>query len=92
MKTSLDGAGRILLPHLVQTQLGVKPGDELALEEVNGQWLLKPVTSSADLHESDLNWEELDYRSVPPSPSGRVTIQIEQRGKLIPMAHDLGDA
>lgn len=89
--TSLDEAGRILLPQLVQSQLGVKPGDELALQEVNGQWFLKPATNVADLHDDDLNWEELDYGPIPPSPFGQVTVRVEQRGKLMPMAHDLDD-
>ena len=34
MTTSLDEAGRIVLPPLVLSQLGVKPGDELALQEI----------------------------------------------------------
>lgn len=83
-------AGRILLPQLVQSQLGVKPGDELTLQEVNGQWLLKPAATAAHLHDDDLDWEELDYGPIAPSPSRQVTVRIEQRGKLMPMAHDLG--
>jgi bifunctional DNA-binding transcriptional regulator/antitoxin component of YhaV-PrlF toxin-antitoxin module len=90
MTTSIDEAGRILLPQHVQSQLGVKPGDKLALQEVNGQWFLKPVTTAADCHD-DLNWEELDYGPIPTRPSGQVTLRIEQRGKLMPMAHDLDD-
>jgi bifunctional DNA-binding transcriptional regulator/antitoxin component of YhaV-PrlF toxin-antitoxin module len=46
MKTLLDDAGRIQLPDFVQAQLGVKPGDELALEEENGRWLIKLVGTS----------------------------------------------
>lgn len=45
MKTLLDEAGRIQLPDLVQTQLGVKPGDELAWEEENGRWFLGPASA-----------------------------------------------
>ena len=91
MKTSIDEAGRILLPQLVQSQLGVKPGDDVALQEVNGQWFLKPITAAAGIHEDDLNWEEPDYDSIPPRPSGQVTVRIERRGKLMPMAHGLSD-
>ena len=89
--TSLDEAGRILLPQLVRSQLGVEPGDELALQEVNGQWFLKPATTTADLHDDDLNWQELDYGSISPNPSTQVMVRSEQRGKLTPMAHDLDD-
>lgn len=91
MKTSIDEAGRILLPPLVQLQLGVKPGDDLTLQEVDGQWFLKPITAAAHPHDDDLNWEELEYHPIAPRPSGQVTVRIEQRGKLMPMAHDLDD-
>ena len=47
MKTSLDDAGRIELPDFVQEQLGVKPGDELALEEEDGKWLITPPISTS---------------------------------------------
>lgn len=90
MKTSIDEAGRILLPQLVQSHLGVKPGDELALQEVNGQWFLKPIIAAADV-DDDLNWEELDYEPISPRPSGQVMVRIERRGKLMPMAHNLDD-
>lgn len=116
MKTLLDEAGRIQLPVDVQTQLGVKPGDELALEEENGRWLIKPVGLSAtgprqslssqgvsdaaqlpaqsppaDSADDDLNWEELDYHSVPLNRSRQVAVRIEHRGRLQPMAHDLDE-
>lgn len=91
MTTSLDEFGRILLPQGVRSQLGIKPGDKLALEEVNGEWLLRPVTDVAGIRDHDLNWEELDYDPVPLDPSARVTVQIEQRGKLTPMAYILDE-
>lgn len=91
MMTSLDESGRILLPQLVQSQMGIKPGDNLALQKVNGEWLLKPVAIAANFHDDDLNWEELDYGPIPLDSSGRVTVRIEQRGKLTPMAHNLDE-
>ena len=96
MKTRLDDAGRIHLPVSVQTQLGVKPGDELTLEEENGKWLIKPVELSTDgpplgNPDDDLNWEDLDYKSVPLKRSRDVAVRIERRGKLQPMAHNLDE-
>ncbi|MDZ7615860.1 MAG: AbrB/MazE/SpoVT family DNA-binding domain-containing protein [Patescibacteria group bacterium] len=91
MKTSLDDFGRILLPQVVQMQLGVKPGDELALQEDRGQWFLQPIMSAAEIHDNDLSWEELDYSSVPRRAAGRLTARVEQRGKLMPMAYELDD-
>lgn len=49
MKTTLDHAGRIELPHAVQTQLGVKAGDELLLENHAGHWVLRAARDQAGL-------------------------------------------
>ncbi len=43
MTATIDPQGRIRLDPEVQRQLGVKPGDELAMENRNGQWVLSPV-------------------------------------------------
>lgn len=91
MTTPIDEAGRIALPQLVQSQLGVKPGDKLALRQLNGQWFLNRLTTVTDSHDDDLGWEELNYASIRPNPSGQVTARIERRGKLKPMAYDLDD-
>lgn len=90
MKTLLDEAGRMQLPVAVQTQLGVKPGGELTLEQENGNWLIKAVGlpangSPAGSSDDDLNWEDLDYHFVPANRSRKVAIRIERRGKLQPM-------
>ena len=91
MTISLDEAGRILLPQVVQRQLGVKPGDALALEGANGQWILKPVSPPIDLHDEELNWEDLGYVPPPPRKTERMSVRIEQRGRLAPMAYDLDE-
>lgn len=43
MTATIDPQGRIRLDPEVQRQLGVKPGDELTIENRNGQWVLSPV-------------------------------------------------
>ena len=94
MKALLDSAGRIKLPDLVQAQLGVKPGDELALEEEHGRWFIKPGMSPETPPESanrrpdpddDLDWEEPAYVPVPLKRAGQVAVRIARRGKLQPM-------
>ena len=93
MRALLDNAGRIRLPDLVQAQLGVKPGDELALEEEHGRWFIKPGTSPDTPHElvtprddsdDDLDWEELAYDPVPLKRTGQVSVRIAHPGKLPP--------
>lgn len=119
MKTLLDGSGRIELPDFVQMKLGVKPGDELVLDEENGRWFIKlakscndsreprrpagagdvtpcpepprTVLPPADTDPDDLHWEKLDYEPVPLEYAAIVAIQVEQRGQLKPMVHNLDD-
>ena len=91
MKTLLDDAGRIQLPVSVQTQMGIKPGDELTLEEVNGKWLIKPFHLPADELPvidavEDLDWEDLDYFTVPPNQSRKLAVRIKHRGRLEPIS------
>lgn len=59
---------------------------------MNGQWLINRVTALSDSRDDeDLAWEELNYAPIPPDPSGQVTVRIERRVKLEPMAHDQDD-
>ena len=68
MRTSLDDAGRIVLPEFVRAQLGVKSGDELALEEENGKWFITPARPSASVPNESLN--SGDARREASSPPG----------------------
>jgi bifunctional DNA-binding transcriptional regulator/antitoxin component of YhaV-PrlF toxin-antitoxin module len=53
MKALIDELGRVQLPDFVRTQLGVKPGDPLSLDEHDGKWFLGPVTRSASENGAD---------------------------------------
>ena len=44
MKTTIDSEGRIELGAELQTQLGVKPGDEVVLENQDGLWVIHPAS------------------------------------------------
>jgi bifunctional DNA-binding transcriptional regulator/antitoxin component of YhaV-PrlF toxin-antitoxin module len=49
MKMTLDSQGRIQLPVTVQTQLGVKPGDDLFLEQQDSLWFICSKSDAAGL-------------------------------------------
>jgi bifunctional DNA-binding transcriptional regulator/antitoxin component of YhaV-PrlF toxin-antitoxin module len=49
VKTTLDSQGRIQLPDAVQSQLGVKPGDDLLLTQQDAQWVIVPKGDAAGL-------------------------------------------
>ncbi|MBS0261360.1 MAG: AbrB/MazE/SpoVT family DNA-binding domain-containing protein [Planctomycetes bacterium] len=52
MKTVIDSCGRILLPADLQTQIGVRPGDEVVLESRAGEWVIRSAVP-----ETGLVWE-----------------------------------
>jgi bifunctional DNA-binding transcriptional regulator/antitoxin component of YhaV-PrlF toxin-antitoxin module len=52
MKTTIDSSGRIQLPEDLQARLGVKPGDEIVIEQRAGEWVIKAAQG-----ESGLSWE-----------------------------------
>ena len=51
MRTTMDQAGRIRLPEQFQALLGLKPGDEVSLDEWEGHWVIRPVQDQQGLAE-----------------------------------------
>lgn len=41
MNLTVDASGRIELPEAMRTQLGLKAGDHVAIEEDEGRWIIK---------------------------------------------------
>jgi hypothetical protein len=97
MKATLDQTGRIELPGLVQAQLGVKPGDEVRLEQLEDAWVIRSVPKPEDQSETEsdddnLNWPDMEYQSISPRRFGEVTAKFEHRGRLKPMWIDLDES
>lgn len=53
MKTTLDRFGRLVVPKDIRDRLGLKPGDEIEIDEHENEVVLKPVE-----HETPLKIEE----------------------------------
>ncbi|MEO8499012.1 MAG: AbrB/MazE/SpoVT family DNA-binding domain-containing protein [Planctomycetota bacterium] len=49
MKATLDSDGRIQLPSTVQSQLGVKPGDDVILDSQEGQGVIRSERATVGL-------------------------------------------
>jgi len=49
MKTTLDRFGRLVVPKEIRDRLGLKPGDEVEIEEQGNEAVLKPVEHEAPL-------------------------------------------
>ncbi len=97
MKATLDQGGRVELPAVVQVELGVKPGDELSFEQLEGDWVIRPVAKADDSNDADaaddeLNWPELEYESLSPRRVGKASVKFEYRGPLKPMPIELDES
>jgi len=44
MSTTIDRAGRVVIPQQVRRRLGLEPGTKLEIEEVDGSVVLRPVS------------------------------------------------
>ena len=49
MKATIDGDGRIQLGQDLQSQLGLRPGDDVVFENRAGEWILKAAQSEKGL-------------------------------------------
>ncbi len=53
---TVDSAGRVVLPKPLRDQLGLAPGDTLALESDGERVTLRPVRSSSALRKEEGVW------------------------------------
>ncbi|MCI0420051.1 MAG: hypothetical protein L0387_14910 [Acidobacteria bacterium] len=53
MKVVLDEEGKIQLPEAVKSQLRLRPGDPVSLEQHEEEWILRRFNSEAPLHWKD---------------------------------------
>jgi len=72
---------------IVNQEQVIRPPDGIALPEGRVEVTVCPAASEVD----DLSWEDLDYAPVPLFATKQILVQIEHRGKLQPMRHDLDE-
>ena len=49
MRATIDREGRVTLGRELQSQLGLRPGDEVMIECHGGEWVIKPAKSDTGL-------------------------------------------
>ena len=78
MKAMITTDGFIAVPHLVLKELGVRPGDELELEEIEGGIKLKLVEGHVKPPEKPVDLSK--YRSRPhyKQPPGMPPLDVRQ--------------
>jgi bifunctional DNA-binding transcriptional regulator/antitoxin component of YhaV-PrlF toxin-antitoxin module len=86
MRATIDPEGRIQLGEEVQTQLGLKPGDEVVLENHNGTWVIKSARS-----ESGLAWEGnvLVHHGTGSAPVDQALATLREK-RLLDLSEGLG--
>jgi AbrB family looped-hinge helix DNA binding protein len=79
---TIDGAGRIVLPKPLRTELDIGPGDLLELESVGERITLRPVRGGAPLAKEKGVWVFRTGQPLAASVTDELLDQIrEQRDK-----------
>jgi AbrB family looped-hinge helix DNA binding protein len=68
---TIDGAGRVVIPKTLREQLGLSPGDNLALEIDGERVTLKPVRSTPALSKEHGIWVFRSGRKVAAADTDR---------------------
>ena len=69
---TVDSAGRVVLPKPLRDQLGLAPGDTLALESDGERVTLRPVRSSSALRKEEGVWVFRSGRKIPAGETDRL--------------------
>ncbi len=76
MKATIDRDGRIQLGQDLQSQLGLRPGDDVVFENRAGEWILKAAPSEKGLgHEGNV----LVHRGIGTPPMDLLAQVREER-------------
>jgi len=66
MKTTIDRAGRIVVPKAMRDELGWNGGAELEISLVDGHIELAPATTPVRLERRGHHWVAVPDREMPP--------------------------
>jgi AbrB family looped-hinge helix DNA binding protein len=78
MVTTIDSAGRIVVPKRLREELGFKPGQELELNAVDGRLEIEHPTTPIRLEERDGQLVAVTDREMPTLTAEMVRNTLEQ--------------
>jgi len=61
IKTNLDERGRITLPKIIRDKFGLKNGDELIVDESDGNLVIKINKTNFRRIKANVNWEKIGF-------------------------------
>ena len=81
---TVDSAGRVVLPKLLRDELGLAPGDTLALESDGERVTLRPVRSNSALRKEEGVWVFRSERKISAGETDRVLDAMrEERARAV---------
>lgn len=78
MRTTIDKAGRIVVPKAMRDELGFTGGSEVEISLVDGHIEIEPVTSHIRLEKRDGHWVAVADRDMPPLTAEMVRDALEK--------------
>lgn len=78
MRTTIDGAGRLVVPKPLRDELGLEPGQELELEARDGRLEVEPAITPVTLVEEDGAVFAVPDRELPPLTAEQVRATLER--------------
>lgn len=75
---SVDSAGRIVIPKALRDELGLAPGDTLALESDGKRITLRPVRSGSCMQKKQGIWTFRSGRRLMAEDTDRVLQEVRQ--------------
>lgn len=66
MKSTIDGAGRLVIPKALRLRLGLRGGEELEIRERDGRIEIEPVATSMRLVEREGSSVAVAEKELPP--------------------------
>jgi AbrB family looped-hinge helix DNA binding protein len=78
MRTTIDRAGRIVVPKQLRDELGFGPGQELELSAIDGKLELELPATEMRLEERDGDLVAVTDRQMPPLTAAQVRQTLER--------------
>ena len=82
-RVTLDNAGRVVIPKPLRDELGLAPGDTLALESDGERVMLSPMRSGSALRKERGVWVFRSGRAIAAGETDRVLEELRaERGRI----------
>ena len=78
MRTTIDKAGRIVVPKAMRDELGLVPGSQLEIAAVDGRLEIEPVPTPVRLEKHDGYWVAVADREMAPLTQELVRETLEK--------------